>query len=51
MKINEILELNCIKVPLNGTTKEEIISELVAMWSGKKKGCVNSFTGVILLIS
>ncbi|MBI5804844.1 PTS sugar transporter subunit IIA [candidate division TA06 bacterium] len=34
MKINEILELNCIKVPLIGTTKEEIISELVALMAG-----------------
>jgi len=34
MKINEILELNCIKIPLNGTTKEEIISELVALMAG-----------------
>jgi mannitol/fructose-specific phosphotransferase system IIA component (Ntr-type) len=34
MKINEILERNCIKVPLNGATKEEIISELVALMAG-----------------
>ena len=34
MKINEILDLNCVKVPLKGTTKEEIISELVGLVAG-----------------
>jgi mannitol/fructose-specific phosphotransferase system IIA component (Ntr-type) len=34
MKINEILDLKCIKIPLTGTTKEEMISELVALMAG-----------------
>lgn len=34
MKIDEILDLKCIKVPLDGNTKDEIISELVALMAG-----------------
>jgi fructose-specific phosphotransferase system IIA component len=31
MKINEILDIKCIKMPLKGTQKEEIIAELAEL--------------------